>query len=228
MPIFLPRPRLPLRAAGLLAPPGCLSCRAPLAIAPCGPSLCVRCEAEIGRSPGRELRGESIDGGFAPLDYAGAGRSLVAALKFGRLLAVADLAAALIVAGAPRDILAGAIVPVAPAPVRLAGRGFDPAREIAAAVSRATGLEVLECLRRRDRGHQRGRSRAARIAAAPRFSTFTSPPPSALLVDDVTTTGATLAACAQALRLAGCESVFAVALASVPPRRFAPVSARAA
>ena len=213
--------QLPLRAIGLLAPPTCLCCRAPLAIAAARADFALGCEAEIGRYPGRELRGESIDGGFAPLDYAGAGRRLVAALKFGRLLAVADLAAALIVAGVPRGILGGAIVPVAAAPVRLAGRGFDPAQEIASAISRATGLEVAECLRRRDAGHQRGRSRAGRIAAAPRFSAITAAPRSALLVDDVTTTGATMDACARALRLAGCESVFAVALAAVPPRRFA-------
>ena len=228
MPNFLPRLRLPLRSAGLLAPPGCLCCRAPLAIAPRGPSLCGRCEAEIGRSPGRDLRGEAIDGGFAPLDYAGAGRRLVAALKFGRLLVVADLAAALIAAGAPRGILGGAIVPVAPAPVRLAGRGFDPAHEIAGALSRATGLNLVECLRRRDSGHQRGRSRAGRLAAAPRFVATAAAPRSALLVDDVMTTGATLDACARALRLAGSESVLAVALAAVPPQRFEPLSGRAA
>lgn len=190
--------------------------------------MCGRCEVEIGRSPGRELRGEAIDGGFAPLDYAGAGRGLVAALKFGRLLVVADLAAALIVAGAPRGILDGVIVPVAPAPVRLAGRGFDPAQEIASALSGATGLEVAECLRRRDHGHQRGRSRAGRIAAAPRFTAKATVPRRALLVDDVTTTGATLGACARALRRAGGETVFAVALAAVPRRRSASVSGRAA
>ena len=36
-----------------------------------------------------------------------------------------------------------------------------------------------------------------------------------LLVDDVITTGATAAACAQALLAAGAESVFAIALATV-------------
>ena len=44
-----------------------------------------------------------------------------------------------------------------------------------------------------------------------------------LLVDDVITTGATAAACAQALLAAGAESVFAAALATVefdaPPKR---------
>jgi predicted amidophosphoribosyltransferase len=166
--------------------------------------------------------------GFAPLEYAGAGRRLVAALKFARLLAVARLAASLIAERAPAGLLRGVIVPVPPAAIRLAGRGFDPAEEIASELAVVTGLPLSACLRRRDSGHQRGRSRSRRLAAAPRFAPTGAAPPLALLVDDVTTTGATIDACARALRRGGSERVVAVALAAVPGHPALPVRGRAA
>lgn len=141
----------------------------------------------------------------------------MSALKFHRLLVVAELGAALIVAGAPAEILGGEIVPVPPAPLRFARRGFDPAAELALALSGAGGLTVSPCLRRLDGRPQRGRSRRRRLGAPPRFAVGAPVPERSLLVDDVATTGATLNACAMALRRAGCRRIDAVTLAAVPP-----------
>jgi predicted amidophosphoribosyltransferase len=66
---------------GVIAPPHCLCCRSPLLRAPAGPALCAGCIAAIERSPGRLLRADGLDGGFAPLAYEGVGRQLVAALS---------------------------------------------------------------------------------------------------------------------------------------------------
>ena len=112
-------------------------------------------------------------------------------------------------------MLRGAIVPVPAAPLRHAARGFDPAGELALALAGATGLPTTDALRRRDLGHQRGRSRSRRLRRPPAVLVAGRVPSEALLIDDVTTTGATLSACDAALRGAGCGWVGAVTLAAV-------------
>ena len=208
---------LAVRALGAVAPPLCLCCRRPLMRPAEGPALCPRCSAEIDRAAGQEFRADGIDAGFAPLPYTGPGRRLVAALKFSRLLVVAELGAALISSRAPASTLEGVLVPVPGSPVRSLRRGFDPAWEIAASLSGITGSPVAPILRRRDGRRQRGRSRRDRLAEPPSVIATGPAPRTALLVDDVVTTGATIDTCARALRSAGSERILAVSIAVVPP-----------
>jgi predicted amidophosphoribosyltransferase len=167
---------------------------------------------------------EPVEGGalrvWAPVAYEGPGRDLVRALKFRGARSVAEQMSAIVAACAPDGLLRGALVPVPLHPMRLRRRGFNQARVLAAAIAKRTGLEVSDCLRRQGPGPpQVGRARGARLAGpAGTVEARGRVPPGALLVDDVVTTGATLAACAAALRQAGTKEVAAIAFARTQGR----------
>jgi predicted amidophosphoribosyltransferase len=204
---------------GILAPPLCLCCRWPLGPGATEPPLCARCSSEIALAAPVRLRGDGIDAGVAALPYRGPGRRLVAALKFSRLRPAAALGARLIAVRAPAGLLAAPLVPVPAAPLRTARRGIDPPGELAAALAALSGVTVLPILRRRDLGRQRGRGRSERLSRPPAIVAAGPAPERAILVDDVVTTGATVDACARALRGAGARRLAAVAIAAVPPPR---------
>jgi ComF family protein len=154
---------------------------------------------------------------WAPVAYAGPARDLVRALKFRRATGVADAMAAQIVANAPFGWLADvALVPVPLHPRRLRSRGFNQAALIASALGRRAGLEVLDCLARSGAtttqvGRQRAERRAGPAGAIDVGGDAV--PERVLLVDDVVTTGATLAACRAALVAAGSLELSAVVFA---------------
>jgi predicted amidophosphoribosyltransferase len=114
---------------------------------------------------------------------------------------------------APSDLLSGAIVPVPTAALRSLARGFNPAEEIAAALAERLDLPLEPCLVRKGGGRQVGKRRAQRIGHPPRIHARGEAPRSVLLIDDVLTTGATLSACARALRDAGAVRVVAITFA---------------
>jgi ComF family protein len=204
--------RRPLRAAGGVACTGCLR-RLPWLRG----HRCPRCALPRHRA-GCPAAGAAFDRAWAPLAYEGAARDLVAALKFRAALPVAGLMAAHLAANLPLDLRRGpprAVVPVPAHRGRRWRRGFDPAALLSAALAGRAGLPLAPCLRRVDRGHRQvGAGRALRRSAG-RFDALlvAAPPRAVLLVDDVHTTGATLNACARALKAGGAEEVAAVTYA---------------
>jgi ComF family protein len=164
----------------------------------------------------RECEGRRL--GFATaraaVIYDDAVRRLVAAWKERGLRRVAGLAAALVAEAVPRpDADALAFVP--PDPERRLKRGHHPAAALAAHLSLAWELPVAAVLvRTRAAPRQRGlsnRDRRRNVRGA--FAVRAPPPARLVLVDDVYTTGATVAEAARVLRRAGAKRIDVVTFA---------------
>jgi predicted amidophosphoribosyltransferase len=173
--------------------------------------VCTRCSRRLAEADPLDGYGVSgVDRAWSSSHHEGVARDLVTALKFRRLLPVAELMADRIQWLSPTSLLSGTIVPVPTARLRSALRGFDPAAEIASALAQRTQLPLQACLARRGGGRQVGKRRAERVGHPPLIQTRGQIPRSVLLVDDVLTTGATLSACARALRSAGAIRIVAI------------------
>lgn len=158
-------------------------------------SMCARCAGSLAPAPERVL----TDGLLvrAPFGHEAAARTLVRSLKYRGLLDVAGFFAAAMVPLLPTSVTA--LVPVPRAAVRRLRFGVDPAAELAAALGRLTGLPVVNALRAPvwwPRHAGRNRERRREVGFTGRMPVRSS----AVLIDDVATTGATLSAARAGLK----------------------------
>jgi ComF family protein len=168
----------------------------------------------------------ALDGLLAALDYSTTARQAVHRFKFDRdTLAGRAMGELLARAAADRlDVPGEVIVPVPLSRRRQRERGFNQAGLLARRLGRRLGLPVACRLleRARETPAQAGLAPAERkrnVAGAFRLrAQAAAPPGGVLLVDDVYTTGATLAECARVLKEAGAPAVFGVVFACSPRR----------
>lgn len=194
----------------------CAACRS--ALTPAGPHCaCRRAIAPGGSCPA--CPAGSALAIYSAFHFEGPLRRAILALKYhGQTVLAAPLGAELsafwlgLGQGVP-DV----IVPVPLHPSRRRRRGFNQAELLARPLARDLGRPIEPAIRRIRTGPAQARLGAAARRSNVQGAFGPGPVPvagrSALLVDDVTTTGATLAAAAAALRAAGAREVAALTLA---------------
>jgi predicted amidophosphoribosyltransferase len=210
----------------LLFPRRCVVCSLP------GSTLCTRCTVSLPRLDGplcarcgapvvwpvarcRECAGRRLAfaSARAAVEYDAAVRAVVSAWKERGLRGLAPLAAALVAEVVPPPT-AQLIAFVPPDGDRSLARGHHPPERLARALGRLWRLPVSASLQRtRPLRPQRGLPRDARRRNVRGAFRATPVRGRVVLVDDVYTTGSTVAAAASALRAAGSTGVDVVTFA---------------
>lgn len=150
--------------------------------------------------------------------YTGNYKKMLGAYKFNKSIGIANFFVDCLILSM-NALLTGesdaSWVPVPPRPGRIKAQGWDQIGHIAGLLEKRPGnsIQVCRCLRRLPSRSQKELNREERkINIKGKILCHKAPPKTAVIFDDVFTTGATLNACARALKEAGTEKVFGICL----------------
>lgn len=196
----------------LVFPPTCVHCGR------VDTSWCDACLADLERVPLSLIEGDldSVEAVIGTACHQGILQHAVQALKYHNAQSLAQpLAKRLQVGIAQRSWPIDTLIPVPLHSLRLQNRGYNQAKLIAEALSAQADIPVVDALQRaRNTPSQVGLNRTERLTNVEGafVATVPSNTKSALIIDDVRTTGATLTACAKALKNAGVTNVYAATI----------------
>lgn len=170
----------------------------------------------------RELRG--FDSAYSYGEYDDVLRKLIHLFKYGGLHPLAGELGRMMNTALPRDARPDVIVPMPMHWKRRLHRGYNQAELLARTLSRRRNVPLRKAVRRRKATPaQAGLTGAQRRVNVTGAFEVTNPEAvkglHILLVDDVLTTGATAASCAQALKRAGASRVTLLTLARADRRK---------
>lgn len=205
----------------LIYPAQCLNCSRPMHVSSI--LFCDACWADLPRieKDAKEKLPKHVDrlhAGFA-FHEAGITREIVHAMKFDGHTSLVPKMVDFLVRTLPSGFIDSddILTPVPLHWLRHGDRSYNQSMLLCQELSKRTGLEVQVLLKRvKNTPAQSGqgfRQRAENVRNAFRYSHKGETPKSVLLVDDVVTTGATVAECARVLKESGIAEVRVLAFA---------------
>jgi ComF family protein len=199
--------------------------------------LCEKCRTMVVRESGQECgvcgkplvsekdiclscrngEGHSYRRMWVLFPYTGIYRKLLKAYKFSKNLSLANFFAEKIleVITENPELIEAVIIPVPPRPGKVKESGWDQVEELTKRLIKAGQgrIKVSNCLKRRISKVQKQLNREQRIENLKgRIVLNKSAPKTALVIDDVITTGSTMEVCCQALKEGGAEKVYGLCL----------------
>ncbi|MDR2793746.1 MAG: double zinc ribbon domain-containing protein [Treponema sp.] len=209
----------------------CEDCRKAAAIEPenrcliCGKPLiseigrCMQCRVTSGSV---QADAQRFDRMLPLFPYTGRYRTLLSAYKFARNKAVGNFFIEKLLEGLPiflEDFTEPVLVPVPPRRGKIKNEGWDQIEYLARLFEknekkgRNRAVPVYRCLKRLPSQSQKTLGYKERMFnLLHRIQCFRAPPQEIIVFDDVYTTGATMNACAGALKQAGAKKVYGICL----------------